>query len=91
MNKRRRYEIGPIIINGRSYWRVSIDPRYENKNINDELILKLVLSLDGREQSPDFEHEGLSYFVTMIELGNQSHRLTWMLEGDEICIGIERI
>lgn len=91
MSKRRSYKIAPIIINGRSYWRVIVDPHYENKHsehINDELILKLVLSLDDREQLPEIVDDGFSYFVTMVKLNSKSYRLIWMLEDDAVYIGV---
>lgn len=48
--ERRSYKIDPIVVNGRFYSEVIIDSHYEEKhseNITDELILSLVVLLNG--------------------------------------------
>ncbi len=54
--KRRSYKIDSILVNGKTYSEVIIDPDYEEKHsehINDELILALVRRLDGRRELPE--------------------------------------
>lgn len=88
---RREYSIN-ITLNRRRINRVIIDPHFEKKHaasITDEIILRLVKTLDGEivdaiEQRPPY-----SYFVQdRIELDGKFYKLVWLLEDEEIYIGV---
>jgi hypothetical protein len=67
---RRSYKINPIVLNGLIFYEVVIDPHYERKHsrhISDELILDLVLLLNGRFEIPVSTKDEFSFFVTIIE------------------------
>lgn len=88
---RREYKIDPIYVNRVYISGVIIDPHYEEKHgesINDELILTLVRKLDGVIQLPDDEEDGFRYFATLIEIDKKQYRLIWLLEDEQIYIGI---
>lgn len=89
--ERRSYKINSIIVNGKIYSEVIIDPHYEEKHaeyINDELILSLVKLLNGRFEVPVDSKDGFDYFATIISLNSKYYRLIWLLEGDAVYIGI---
>jgi len=88
---RREYDIS-ITVNGRQIMKVVIDPHYELKHsdsVSDEVILQLVGLLNGgvfptQERSGVFE-----YFVTdRLKLGDKLYKLVWLLEDDELYIGV---
>jgi len=91
MNERRDYKIS-ITVNSKAINRVVIDPHYELKHIdsiNDEIILSLVQMLDGRTFVPEVERDGFQYFKTEpLFFNNMSYRLIWLLEKNEIYIGV---
>ncbi len=72
--------------------KVIIDPHYEEKHaesVNDEIILELVKTLDGKYFDPDDEKYPYSYFVTdKIEYQGKLYKLIWLLEEHEIYIGV---
>jgi hypothetical protein len=72
--------------------RVIIDPHYEARHadsINDEVILNLVKMLDGKTFTPEVERDGFQYFKTdPLLLDDVNYRLIWLLENDEIYIGV---
>jgi hypothetical protein len=89
--KRRVYSIEPITVNSVEVTEVIIDPHYEEKHsssINDQLILKLVKQLDGRQEAPQVQEDRYSYFATLIELSGKSYRLIWLQEEDTIYVGV---
>ena len=89
--KRREYGI-QMIVNSRWISKVIIDPHYEAKHqesITDEIIIQLVKTLNGEAMEPDEQSPPFSYFVTdKIELGGKLYKLVWLLEADEIYIGV---
>ncbi|RYZ78386.1 MAG: hypothetical protein EOP06_29160 [Proteobacteria bacterium] len=88
--KRRSYEID-IVINAKPISRVIIDPHYELKHsasMSDELILELVRKLDGARTEPEKRLGSYAYFESRIELRAKSYKLIWLLEENEIYIGI---
>ena len=91
MTKRRDYKIS-ITVNSRDVTRVVIDPHYELKHgdsVDDEVILSLVQLLDGKTFTPEAEKDGFQYFKTDPLIMNEvSYRLIWLLEKDEIYIGV---
>jgi hypothetical protein len=63
---RREYNIS-IMVNAVLISKVIINPHYEEKHaesINDEIILELVKTLDGKYFDPDDEKIPYAYFVT---------------------------
>ena len=91
MNERRDYKIS-ITVNSRAVNRVIIDPHYELKHgdsVNDEIILSLIQMLDGKTFTPEVENDGFQYFKTdPLELNGVRYRLIWLLEKNEIYIGV---
>ncbi len=91
MSERRDYEVF-ITVNSRQIHRVVIDPHYESKHsdtVNDEIILALVEMLDGKTFDPVAEKDGFQYFKTEpMLLNGANYRLIWLLENDEIYIGV---
>lgn len=89
--KQQEYTIEPIMVNGKKVSRVIIDDHYKEKHLDymdDSLILKLVMELDGRKELPDAIVVKFSYFATLVELGDKQYRLVWLLEEDAIYIGV---
>ena len=91
MGERRDYKIA-ITVNNRAVTRVIIDPHYETnhaESVNDGVILSLVEMLDGKTFEPEAERDGFQYFKTdPLMLDEVNYRLIWLLEGDEIYIGV---
>ncbi len=91
MPGQRSYKIAPITVNGIKIVRVIIDNHYrENhaEHMNDELILKLVIELDGRKELPETKTGQYSYFATLIELDQKQYRLIWLLEDHALYVGV---
>jgi len=89
--KRRAYSLD-ITLNRKRISKVIIDPHYEEKHaasITDEIILRLVDTLDGEIVDPIELRPPYSYFVRdRIELDGKFYKLVWLLEDDEIYIGV---
>ena len=89
--KRREYAVH-LTVNKRKISKVVIDPHYELKHsqsVDDSLIVKLVKKLDGGEFEPDEEVDGFEYYVSDgLELSGKRYKLVWLLEKNEIYIGI---
>ena len=82
-----------IEINKRRLKSVVIDPHYEEKHadcVDDQIILQLVLLLDGKIFKPaSTDENGFSYFVNdHLEILGKFYKLIWLLHEDEIFIGI---
>lgn len=91
MSDQRVHRISPIVINGVRVTQVVIDPHFEAKHsasINDDLIVKLVLKLDGRQELADSKSGRYSYFATLIELDAKQYRLIWLLEDHAVYVGV---
>ncbi len=88
---RREYSVS-IVVNKRRISKVIIDPHFESKHANsitDEIIIELVKSLDGEVVVPDDVDLPYSYFTTdKIELNGKFYRLIWLLEDEQIYIGV---
>lgn len=88
---RREYDLS-ITINRKRITKVIIDPHYEIKHaesISDEIILSLVKDLAGKEFEPYDVDPPFTYFVTdKMMFEGKFYRLIWLLEDDEIYIGI---
>ena len=90
MKRRRSYKMH-IVVNGRSIEEVVIDPHYEVKHpdIDDELILKLVRRLDGREFQPETRHDEWEFYVLdRIEYRGKRYRLVWCQRDASPLLGV---
>lgn len=89
--KRTEYDIS-IVINGLRIEKVIIDPHYKERHsdvINDEIILKLVETLNGSYYDFVDEKSPFRYFVKDdVELDNKFYRLIWLIEEGELYIGV---
>jgi len=88
---KRKYPIPPISINGIRIEQVVIDDHYEVKHgahINDALILEIVKTLDGREIRPEVKENEYSYFNSLIDYKKKQYRLIWLLEDEQIYVGV---
>ena len=71
--------------------RFSSRSHYEEKHgqsINDELILSLVRQLDGQSFRPETQSNEFNYFATNIEYQGKRFKLVWLLEKEQIYVGI---
>ena len=88
---RREYPFS-ITVNGLKIETVIIDPHYEEKHsssINDELILKLVQTLDGEFHDFVDEKSPFKYFVKEeIEVDSKLFKMIWLLEENQLYVGI---
>lgn len=87
---RREYDIN-ILFNVIEIKKVIIDPHYEtkhSKSISDEVILRLVRELDGLKLPPEDEKPPYSYFMYEMELDDKHYRLVWLLEKNQIYVGV---
>ena len=91
MKSRREYLV-KISVNGHRISRVVIDPHYELKHshsISDETILALVNLLDGGRFDPESVGGDFQYFVSDgLPLNGKNYKLIWLIEKNEIYIGI---
>lgn len=65
------YVIEPIVVNGTTVSQVIIDDHYKENHgvyMTDDLILKLVIQLNGRKELPEDVVGKFSYFATLVEL-----------------------
>lgn len=92
VNTNRREYPFFINVNGLKIETVIIDPHYEEKHssvINDELILKLVKTLDGEYYDFVDKKSSFKFFVKdEIELDNKFYRLIWLLEENQLYVGV---
>lgn len=81
-----------ITVNSRKIQKVVIDSHYEAKHksvIHDELILSLVKSLDGGTYPIQDRSTPYEYYVTdKMEFEGKLYKLVWLLEDDQIYIGV---
>ena len=88
---RREYEI-KIKVNNIKINKIIIDSHYEEKHaesINDELIINLVKTLDGKVFEADAVKPPYSYFVTdKISYRGKKYKLIWLLEEHHIYVGV---
>lgn len=86
---RDEFTIKPIQVNGKTISKVIVDPHVrKHPDITDDMILDLVRQLDGSEIRPDEVKPPYEYFVSLLFLANKQYRLVWLLEQDEIYIGV---
>ena len=88
---RREYDIS-ITVNGRKITKLVIDPHYELKHsdsVSDNVILDLVKLLDGGTFPLQERREPFEYFVTDgLKLNEKLYKLVWLLEDNELYIGV---
>lgn len=90
-SQRSEYPIKAVRVNGHLFERVIIDPHYKKKHadhMSDQLILGLVLSLNGLEIDPIEEKADYSYFTDLVTLEEKSYRLVWCIPKDRSFIGV---
>lgn len=87
---RRDYKIETIHINGRSINKVVIDPHIDkhSDHIDDELVLSIVKKLDGEDVTAVNRKGAFSYFATELCYEKCWYKLVWLLEDEEIYIGV---
>ena len=81
----------PIVVNGIKITHVVIGRHYRDKHshyMSDDLILDLVIALNGNSFDPDSIGGGIEYFVGDIQLRSESgfkiYRLIWLFEGKRL-------
>jgi hypothetical protein len=87
---RRSFKID-IVVNNQRIKQVVIDPHYELNHagsISDALIVELVSLLDGGEFIPEAITKDFEYFATEEILNEKKYRLVWLLEKNQIYIGV---
>ena len=80
----------PIQVNGNKINSVVIGRHYRERHghyMSDELILKLVHSLDGKKFKADSTTQNIEYYASDIQLrielyAIKTYRLIWLFEGD---------
>ncbi len=91
MTERRSYT-AHLTINGRLISTIVIDPHYEVKHaesVDDDLIVALVKTLNGRRFEPVKVDEEYEYFVEdQILYEGRYYKLIWLLEEDEVYVGV---
>lgn len=89
--KRGSYSVS-ITVNGQKIKRVIIDAHYKLKHsstISEELILELVGLLDGGDFSPETKAHSFEYYMNEnLVLENKRYRLVWLIEKEELFIGV---
>ena len=86
---RDEFTIKPIIVNGQAIKKVIVDQHLrKHPDITDDMILDLVRELDGGEFQPDDVKPPFEYYVTLERLGENQYRMVWLLEKNEIYIGV---
>jgi hypothetical protein len=88
--ERRSYSVN-MLVNQRPVTEVVIDSHYElnHPDMSDELILKLVLKLNGREFTPVDRKDDFDFFVAdHLLLQRKIYRLVWCMKDDRMYIGV---
>jgi hypothetical protein len=86
---RDEFTIKPIRINGRLISKVVIDQHVrKHPDVTDDMILDLIRQLDGSELRPDDVSPPYEYFVSLLFLSDKQYRLVWLLEANEIYVGV---
>lgn len=88
---RREYDI-EVVINNIKITKAIIDPHYEEKHaesIDDKIILSLIEKLNGESFEPEDKKGQYTYYVAnKLELNKKFYKLIWLLEKNEIYIGV---
>ncbi len=89
--KPKEYSLS-LTVNGRNIRKVLIGRHYELKHghyMTDELILELVMALDGERFAVDSTSDQIEYFAADVIHSESSkdkkiYRIIWLFEGDEM-------
>ncbi len=79
-----------LTVNGHQIKKVRISQYYRTKHgksINDELILELIVALDGEYFAPDSTTSGVEYYAADVihdgsDRRRRVYRIVWIFEGD---------
>lgn len=87
---KREYEIEPLIVNNRVITKIIIDSHVDKHadHIDDEMIKLVVRCLNGEVYLPIGEDNGFAYFATNLKYEERWYKLIWLLEGDDLYIGV---
>jgi hypothetical protein len=87
---KREYEIKPLMVNNRVVSKLIIDSHVDKHadHIDDDLIKLVVRCLDGEVYLPIDENDGFTYFATNLKHEENWYKLVWLLEGDDLYIGV---
>ncbi|OFZ24508.1 MAG: hypothetical protein A2381_05460 [Bdellovibrionales bacterium RIFOXYB1_FULL_37_110] len=86
---RKEFIINKVIINGRPVKRIIVDEHVDkHRDITDDIIIDLVRLLDGVYQLPEEIKPPFEYYTTLLILNEKQYRLVWLLEENELYIGI---
>lgn len=87
--KKETLLIRAISINGIRIDRIVIDEHIrKHPDISHDVIIDLVRMLDGTENFPDDVDQDFEYFVSHLILSDKSYKLVWLLESNQVYIGI---
>jgi len=90
MTKRKEYPL-EVTINNRKLSRVVIDQHYQlnHPDMNDDLILELVKTINCRSFPIEEEKDGFEYFtVEPVDFKNRPHRLILLLYLHDDFLGV---
>ena len=90
MTKRKEYPL-EVTINNRKISRVVIDQHYQlnHPEMNDDLILELVKTIDNRTFPVEEEKNGFEYFkVEPVDFKNKPYRLVLLLYVHDNFLGV---
>lgn len=86
---RREFDIRKVVINGRSIVKIIVDDHVDkHTDITDDIIIDLVRQLDGVQQLPEEVRPPFEYYSTLLILNDKQYRLVWLLEDNELYIGV---
>lgn len=87
---RREYKCGPFKINNRKVNTIIIDPHVDkhSDHINDQLILKLVMSMNNKFFYPSIKKEKYEYFATKVKYTGYAFKLVWLFEEGKSYLGV---
>lgn len=86
---RDEFIIKKIVVNGKPIKKVIVDPHVRRHNdVTDDLILDLVLQLDGTDNLPDEVKGQYTYFVNLLESGGKQYKLVWLMERGKLYVGV---
>lgn len=87
---RRAYSIN-LVLNEIFVSKVIIDSHYELKHkesINDELIIEILLQMNGFSFEVEDRRQPFSYFSATWQYAGKFYRIVWLLEDNETYVGI---
>ncbi len=87
---RREHPIPHIKVNGILIEKIIIDEHVDKHadHIDDSLILKVVVKLDGREFKSVSTQDEFEYFMTKVKFEENWYKLVWLLQDGCFYIGV---